>query len=69
LEQVRDWAIRWRVFRRWRAELLQHDHRELYDLGIGPGDVDRVAWRGAHDAVPRPIAKWTRAERSMGLGA
>ncbi len=52
LEFVRDWLYRWRVFRRLRDQLLQHNHRELYDLGIGPGDIDRVARRGARDAVP-----------------
>jgi uncharacterized protein YjiS (DUF1127 family) len=54
LEYVRDWLIRWRVFRRLRDELLQHNHRELYDLGIGPGDIDRIAWRGACDAGSWP---------------
>ncbi len=51
-DYVRSFLDRWRLFRRLRAELLQHNHRELYDLGIGPGDIDRVAWRGACDAVP-----------------
>jgi uncharacterized protein YjiS (DUF1127 family) len=53
LEYVRDWLSRWRVFRRVHNELLQHNHRELYDLGISPGDINRVAWHGACDAVPR----------------
>ena len=56
LEYVRDWLFRWRVFRRLRSELLQHNHRELYDLGIGPGDIDRIAWRGARDAAPDPAS-------------
>jgi uncharacterized protein YjiS (DUF1127 family) len=56
LEYVRDCLSRWRVFRRLRDELLQHNHRELYDLGIGPGDIDRIAWRGAYDPVPRSAA-------------
>ena len=35
-------------------ELLQHNHRELYDLGISPGDIHCIAWQGAWDAVPHP---------------
>ena len=54
LDYVRDWLSRWRVFRELRNELLQHNHRELYDLGIGPGDIDKIAWRGAWDAIPDP---------------
>ncbi len=54
LDYVRDWLSRWRIFRRLRNELLQHNHRELYDLGISPGDIDAIAWRGAWDALPRP---------------
>lgn len=54
LDYVRDWLGRWRVFQQLRNELLQHNHRELYDLGISPGDIDRIAWQGAWDAAPHP---------------
>ena len=54
LDYVRDWLNRWRIFRQLRNELMQHNHRELYDLGISPGDIDTIAWRGAWDAIPHP---------------
>jgi uncharacterized protein YjiS (DUF1127 family) len=55
-EYVRENLRRWRVFQRLRRELLRHNHRELYDLGIGPGDIDAVAWRGACEAVRRTVS-------------
>lgn len=32
-----------------RNELLAHTPRELNDIGISPGDIDRIAREGARD--------------------
>ena len=49
---LRDRLIRWRTYKRIYAELSQHSHRELYDLGIGPADIERVAREGAYGHAP-----------------
>jgi uncharacterized protein YjiS (DUF1127 family) len=48
IEFLRDRLARWRTYNRIRNELSQHNHRELYDLGIGPADIDHIAWEGAY---------------------
>jgi len=52
LRFLRDRFIRWRTYERIYAELSQHSHRELYDLGIGPADIERVAREGAYGRAP-----------------
>jgi uncharacterized protein YjiS (DUF1127 family) len=44
---LRDCVTRWRTYKRIHAELSQHNHRQLYDLRIGPGDIELVARRAA----------------------
>ncbi len=48
LTSLRERFLRRRLYERIRAELSQHGHRELYDLGIGPGDIEGVAKAGAY---------------------
>jgi uncharacterized protein YjiS (DUF1127 family) len=48
IEFLRDRIARWRTYNRIRNELSQHNHRELYDLRIGPADIDHIAWEGAY---------------------
>ena len=48
LQALREWFSRRWTYNRLRGELLQHSHRELYDLRIGPADIDRVARDGAY---------------------
>lgn len=48
IEFLRDQLSRWRTYNRIRYELSQHSHRELYDLRIGPADIDHIAWQGAY---------------------
>lgn len=38
---------RWLTFIRVRNELLTYDDRELFDLGIRPGEINRLAWEEA----------------------
>jgi uncharacterized protein YjiS (DUF1127 family) len=55
LTSVRDLWNQWRTYHRIRNELLTHTPRELFDLRIGPGDIDRIAWEGSFGAnAPRP---------------
>jgi hypothetical protein len=67
-ERWRERATRRRTYERIRAELSQHSHRELYDLRIGPGDIDRIAWEGAY-GVHAPSAAALRQGREQGAGA
>jgi len=48
IEFLRDLIARRRIYNRIRNELSQHNHRELYDLRITSGDIDRVAREGAY---------------------
>lgn len=48
IESLRDRIARWRTYNRIRTELSRHNHRELYDLRISSGDIDRIAREGAY---------------------
>lgn len=41
------WWTRWRTYLRIRKELLTYSKRELFDLGIRPNEIDRLAWEEA----------------------
>lgn len=47
LTSVRHLWKQWQTYHRIRNELLTYTNRELFDLRIGPGDIDRIAWEGA----------------------
>ena len=40
---------RWRRYRRTVAELSTLTRREMQDLGIAPGDIERIARQGHRD--------------------
>jgi hypothetical protein len=66
-ERLRERALRRRIHDRIRAELSQHSHRELHDLPIGPGDIDRIAWAGAYGPrTPSAAALRRGAEQATG---
>ena len=61
IEFLRDRLARWRTYNRIRNELSQHNHRELYDLGIGPADIDHIAWEGAYGPLGKGRHRAARA--------
>lgn len=50
LTSIRRLYRQWQTYRQIRRELLTYNDRELFDLRIGPGDIDRIAWEGAFGA-------------------
>jgi len=47
LTSVRRFWSQWKIYQRIRHELFGYTERELSELRIGPGDIDRIAWEGA----------------------
>lgn len=52
LTHLRDLLERWRTYRRILGELSTYDHRDLMELDIRPGDVNRIAWEAAFGPAP-----------------
>jgi uncharacterized protein YjiS (DUF1127 family) len=66
LERITLLARRWATYQRVRAELETYTDRELNDMGIGRGDITRIALEAASLATPQPKAQ-TEEERRPAL--
>ena len=66
LEQIALLARRWATYQRVRAELETYTDRELNDMGLGRGDITRIALEAASLAKPQPKAQ-TEDERRPAL--
>lgn len=53
LSKLQEFQNRLRNYIRTRNELLTYSDRELDELGIGPRDIDRIAWEEAATNPPR----------------
>jgi uncharacterized protein YjiS (DUF1127 family) len=53
ISRVRAAAQRWAAYRKTLNELAQLEDRELSDIGIGRGDIHRIAREHALSAVPQ----------------
>jgi uncharacterized protein YjiS (DUF1127 family) len=66
LEQIALLARRWATYQRVRAELETYTERELNDMGIGRGDITRIALEAASLVKPKTQTREERRAAPLG---